>query len=385
MDFGFINFLFLIPLAIIGLISSYTDIKYGKIFNKLTGLSFLYIFFLYIFLFFYNYLFIKEEENIYYILRLIANGLVAFLAGYLLWHFRLWSAGDAKLFTIYSLLIPLNFYSKNYISYFPSFNLLINLFILLLLVLTANALFTVIKEANSLRYRIKRIKFPSRKNFLKFLFFLSQMFLNYVFVFILLQLLFFLINSFSLSQVLLNPVFLFFLLLLIMGNFNTMRRKKRWLDFIVYGVIIGCGSFLIFSGQLRLLANILKISLVFMVLIGFTRQILDFYIQKKEMQKIKVKDIKEGMIPARNDISLILNKLKEKKEREKFGRLDGGGLTKNQVEIIKNLFRENQEMEIRVYKTLPFAPFLFLAAAISIFTKSSFLPVIDKIFQNLLH
>ncbi len=57
---------------------------------------------------------------------LIINGSIAFTVGYLLWHFNFWAAGDAKLFSIYSLLIPLEYYSKNYIRYFSSSMLLVD-------------------------------------------------------------------------------------------------------------------------------------------------------------------------------------------------------------------------------------------------------------------
>ena len=122
MDFYSINFLFLVPLAVIGLICAYTDIKYGKIFNKWIVFGLIYVFFLYVFLFSY-------KTSIDYIFELILNGAIAFLVGYLLWHFKLWSAGDAKLFAVYAFLIPLHFYSKSYTPYFPSFNLLVNVFI----------------------------------------------------------------------------------------------------------------------------------------------------------------------------------------------------------------------------------------------------------------
>ena len=57
---------------------------------------------------------------------------------------------------------------------------------------------------------------------------------------------------------------------------------------------------------------------------------------------------------------------------------------KNQTELIKNLCRENEEAEVEIYKTFPFAPFLFLSAIISVCTQSSFLPLIERFFQYLL-
>ena len=107
--------------------------------------------------------------------------------GFLLWRFRLWSAGDTKLFTLYALLVPLDFYSKSFVFYFPSFNLLINLFIPLLLVLILNALVFAVKglwNFEKIKVELKSLKI--NKIFYIFIFLLN-VFLSYVFVFILLN------------------------------------------------------------------------------------------------------------------------------------------------------------------------------------------------------
>lgn len=372
-----IDFLFLFPLAVIGIFCSYTDIKYGKIFNNSIKLSFIYIFFLYISLFFYQSL----TREVYDIFPFILNGVIAFLLGFLLWHFKLWAAGDAKLFSVYAFLIPLQFYSKSYIKYFPSFNLLVNLFIPILLILIIVFLITLLKEGWKSRYKLKRLKLPSSHRSSQFSLSLFQQFLNFAFVIILLQSFIFLIRGSPLSEIFYNPFFLFALLFLIMRRFQKLKREKRWLNLIIYGVILSYASLLTFLGQIQHLMATLKIALVFMVLIGLTRQSLEWYIQNKETRKIKIKDIKEGMILAKDGIFQVLERQKAKKEEEKLGNLDPGGLKKNQVELIRNLFKNNQELEIGIYKIFPFAPFLFLSATISFVTQSSFLPLISQIFE----
>ena len=121
--------LFLVPLLVIGGITSYSDIKYGKIKNIHLFCGFLYILFLYSFLAVYSYFVLNQIDNLKYLVELLLNSSIALLVGYLLWRFNLWAAGDAKLFLVYSLLIPLEFYSKNYIPYFPSATLLMDTFL----------------------------------------------------------------------------------------------------------------------------------------------------------------------------------------------------------------------------------------------------------------
>lgn len=377
------NFLFLLPLAIIGLICSYTDIKYGKIFNKWVSLGFLYVLLLYVFLFSYNFS-VGNGENIYYLLRLSANGFTALLGGYILWRFKLWSAGDAKLFAVYSFLIPLSFYSKSHIIFFPSFNLLINLFVPLLFILMGIKLLALAKNGYSQRQRIKELVFLAKKNILKTTLFLFQAFLNYLFVLISLRLLIFLIESGPWGEILLNPFFIFGLLLLIMGRFSALRKEKKWLNLIVYGAILGYGSLLILQGQTHLLGNILKIALIFMILIGSIRWLLSSYAREREMKLMEVKDIEKGTILPRNEIHLISKKLEAKKMEGEFGEIGPNGLNENQVGIIKSLFISSKGIRIMKPKTIPLAPFLFLSAVISISTESSFLPLISNFFHSLI-
>jgi len=375
MNLSWIDFLFLSPLAIIGIACSYTDIKYGKIFNKWIVFGFINIFFLYAFLFFYG-------QDINHIFEAVLNGTIALLGGYLLWHLKLWSAGDAKLFAVYSFLIPLHFYSKSYIPQFPSFNLLINLFVPILLILIAGALITALKEAWSSKNKLKKMKLFCSKKAVRSLIFLPRMFLTYLFVIIMLQLLLFLTEKPQVNEIFLNPFFIFALLFLTIGYLTKKMQEKKWLSLISYGVILGYIGFIVASGEPQRLVTTLRTALVFMVLVGFTRQLMSFYIQKKQTEKVRIKDICEGMVMAEDKNSLVSEKIKEKKEE--LGVLDAGGFKKNQIELIKNLFKENKEAETMIYKTFPFAPFLFLSAIISICTQGSFLPLLDNIFRHLL-
>ena len=54
------------------------------------------------------------------------NALFALVSGFLLFHFDLWSAGDAKLFFVLVLLLPLKYYFRYYLPFFPAFNLFLN-------------------------------------------------------------------------------------------------------------------------------------------------------------------------------------------------------------------------------------------------------------------
>ena len=388
MNVNYIDYLFLIPLFVIGLICSYTDIKYGKIFNKVIGAGILCAFFLYSALFFYNLFFLDQKDSFDYLFRMTLNGLLSFVVGYLIWYFKLWSAGDAKLFTAYAFLLPLKFYSKNYIPYFPSFVLLINLFIPLFLVLICGAFLTWAKEVCGLKQKLKEFKSFDFKIVFKKLKSLSYglfiMLLNYIFMSILFQLLTNFFKNFPNNQIFSNRFFLYFLLLLMMNRLALIKKEKKWTVSFINGVSIIYCSFLFFSGNIQTLQSILKTALVFMFLLGSVRQLLDFYIKKKDIKKVKIKDFESGMIIVPHEIALVLEKLKTKEEKESFSWIDGGGLNDDQVKIIKNLFNNDPQTSIRIYKTFSFAHLMLLAVIFSIFTQSSFLVVLDTFSKNLL-
>jgi preflagellin peptidase FlaK len=136
------SFLFLniLAICILGVLTSFTDLKKGIIQNKIVfpmiALSFLL-----------NFL------NGASFLSFMANGFLAFLLGFLLWLASLWSAGDSKLFLAFALLLPLNL--LNPASLFPGFSIFVYSFvpafaILLCLVLfktTAKQKLNALKEA----------------------------------------------------------------------------------------------------------------------------------------------------------------------------------------------------------------------------------------------
>jgi len=134
------NYLVLPIILIIGLIITFGDLKEGKIKNKWIKFGLIIGFTIYLF----NIiclLIIKQDiawQNYEYILW---NTLIAFIFGFVLWHFKLWAGGDAKLFTLYVFLLPLNFYSNWYFKYWPALALLINICLPIFIYLLIKMLF----------------------------------------------------------------------------------------------------------------------------------------------------------------------------------------------------------------------------------------------------
>jgi len=111
-------------IILVGAITSWEDIKFGKIRNKwvisATLIGLMYYYFIFATQFF-NESFVLSDTY-----PLLINTVLALFVGYWLWHFKLWSAGDAKLFTAYAFLVPLSTYTFGFVAYFPSYTILVN-------------------------------------------------------------------------------------------------------------------------------------------------------------------------------------------------------------------------------------------------------------------
>ena len=139
-----LNYLLLPVLFFVGLITSYEDIRYGKIKNKWIILGTSWALGVYIFLFTWN---LTSHQPVWIAARPLLNGFVALAVAFLIWRVKKWSAGDAKLFFAFSLLLPHEYYQNFYIPIFPSVVLFINILIPLFLFLIFRSVFCFIKRS----------------------------------------------------------------------------------------------------------------------------------------------------------------------------------------------------------------------------------------------
>lgn len=140
---------FLLPIFFfIGLITGYEDIRYGKIKNKWIVFGFTWALSVYFLFLLWNLLplgGLKGEISFLFLGKSFLNSFIALFLAYLIWRARGWSAGDGKLFFLFSFLIPITYYQKSYLPIFPSFALLINIFLPLLLFLFLRSCFLFLK------------------------------------------------------------------------------------------------------------------------------------------------------------------------------------------------------------------------------------------------
>ena len=368
--------LFLLPLLLIGVITSYSDIKYGKIKNIHLLLGFIYVLFLYSFLFFYSYFIIHQPSNSKYLVDLAINGLIAFLVGYLLWHFNLWAAGDAKLFFIYSLLIPLESYSKNYIYYFPSSTLLIDTFLFICLIFFFKMFFKIavsclsyVKKPFSPILFFSKINYKNLKNAAletgKIFLIMSCFLVIMQYVIMKINIIFPKLSSNS------SLIYLLFIVLQVV-LFKKIFKNKIFIVFIIFGGLL-CSLSLIISNQTTLLISIIKSSIFLMLFFSIGIQLVYLYIDKQEINKIRVQKLHPGDFIAPHSMTEITDKFKKQPKENGIVSACSDGLNESQIKIIKGLYKDDLDKEIYICRTFPFAPFMFSAFIFMIIVRSSFL------------
>jgi Flp pilus assembly protein protease CpaA len=368
-----LDLFFLAPLSIIGIICSYTDIRYGKIKNKWLIAGFAWAFLLYIFLFLYALLF-DQGGNIAYLGEMALNGIVALIVGYFLWNFGLLAAGDAKLFALYAFLIPHSFYANAYFPVFPSLVLLANVFIPLVIFLTFKALIFGVKTlagkvGNSGLSAFKINPGELLKKLPGFL----RIYVAFVLMMVIIQLARQKASeSFENFDQIVSPVFLFLFLFFIYRILFKLISKNKIIGTLIMVAGVASISYLFFTGQVAFLLNILKLALVFMVLIGFTYRILNFYIEKKEVRSMGAGDLKEGMFLGRGELKGELEK--------KIGPVGRTGLSQEQLKAIKDSLGKDGNKEVMVYKTFALAPFVFIGACFTVIFRDSVVGVVVKLF-----
>lgn len=158
---------FLPVILLLGFVTSYEDFRTSRIRNKWVLAGLIYALFVYLaswFIYFMNnYQAVPEALSAvskfltWNFSRFCINLAICTVASYLLWRYKMWGAGDAKLFIAYAALTPLAKYPRVYFDYyFASFYLLMAIFI-------PATLFLLFKSAI---YFIKRFDYKEiRKNF----------------------------------------------------------------------------------------------------------------------------------------------------------------------------------------------------------------------------
>jgi archaeal preflagellin peptidase FlaK len=355
---SFFELVSVINLLVFGSIFSYTDLKRGKIYNKFIGIGF--VSGLIILILFYG-----SGYDRSYLLKVFVNGAIGLIFSYLLWFARKWSAGDAKMYSFFSLFLPLGFYQNKYINFFPAINILINVFIVILVYICINCLIFLVRGLikKEFKFRLKSVKLDSFFGFLRVM-------VCYVSVF-------FMISRLSavsfLTPVFSNNLAVFFIMYFL---YSPLSGNKAISNILVVAAIFILGYLIAFN--IGAFYSIISRVFFFVGIIGMIRYCFTLYLSLKETVAVKVKDLKSGAILVENDARTIARRVARDGDND-YHAIRNYGLNVNQVRIIQNLF--NSETVLKVYNSFYFGPVMLAGVAITIITRDSLIRMIINVFS----
>jgi len=343
------DFMFLFPfglILIIGVLTSYTDIVKHKIKNLhialggTLGLIYYTIFFI----------FNKSLPNLYF----LANLAIAFILSFFLYLFRIWPAGDAKLFLLFAFL----FFHSNSLNLFPSLFLFLNIAITGMLLIGLELIFEALINPLDL---LKTIF--NKKNLISFGYLL-------IIAFSISWSRSFLIKTFPFLSNITIALILYLIYGLIYKGIEKIK-KKIWLLILIFLI----GIFLRFLLEKEIFFNFSYFTFVFkhtLIFIGI------YFILFKTKEKFFTRRVKLDKIHPRKEIAADDIYDKENKLIIKKGEI----LTLEKLNQLKELFKNKKidSEKIPAKKAIAFAPIIFLGTILSY---TNFLIKLLKLFNNL--
>ncbi|MBX4264483.1 hypothetical protein [Clostridium estertheticum] len=125
-------------IVVSGILSSFSDFKYGKIYNRQIIILFGFgIFFQLIWLILFD-----SHMLVVYLLNLI----IGTFLGYFLYYYNIWAAGDAKLYSLFLTLVPVVIYPIKGLNIFPGFVILVVIFALGFLYIALETIYLFLQE-----------------------------------------------------------------------------------------------------------------------------------------------------------------------------------------------------------------------------------------------
>ena len=308
-----------------------------------------------------------------------------------MWKFNVWAAGDAKLFTVYSILLPMTFYWKSFFFFFPSFVLMINIFIPIFIYLLIGSIIFYLKflyfrkknkSKNNLQEKKQESKADKRKKILENVKNMSIMMIAFIGLFLIIKLFQTPIQQYTSIDVFSIQVLIFAAVIIFSNSVIKFLMKPIIFKtvIIMVAILVCYGLIYAYDSTLEAIQRTLIMMTIFIIVLTIFRKLIDFHVLKTNVKEVKIEDIK----PRMSLVEDIMEKIKKDKKfyNKYIGRFYSGGLMPNQVEAVKKwLKNDKEEMEtIKIYKPFPFVPWMFFGVIITIILKGSMFHLIWNLF-----
>lgn len=331
-------------IIISGITSSYTDIRSGKIYNK-----YLIMFFVFGMIFQMVYL---SNLNSAVVKSYLTNLVAAVFFSVIIYYFKIWAAGDAKLFILIISLMPMEIYKANSKNIFPGFSVIMTIFlcgfsylILESLFLYVRHKFLCIEEKDMKKVSLKAVKEIALKIIYAWIISVN---LNYI------------MSHYFKSFYLYNlGLYMIINALLILYLTRYVKNKKVFYSVIVLGTLIYVFN-LIHLGNGNIHLNIRLMILVIILILFRT------LCGKYNYKKVSIEDLRIGMIlSASTVINFYSSKVKGLPNN--CSESMSSRLNEKEIESIKRWQKSKNGLnEVIIVRQIHFAPFIFLGTIISL-------------------
>ncbi|MBS3054919.1 MAG: prepilin peptidase [Candidatus Aenigmarchaeota archaeon] len=315
--------LILIAIIVFGFINSYTDLKYSKIKNVLIILMIL----------------SSAVLNFYlnsFTYETIINSSISLALGFFLFYLNYWSAGDAKLFFAFSLLVPISVYHFGKVSYFPSISILINAFVPVTIYYLLKSV-TTLKIKNLVNILKDQLKPKTLLATVLFLF-------GFPFIF----------NFFNLKLDVISSVFILLLLFQVLKKFPKKYSLVFFVSLSILNLLFYPDKILVppffYNFILSVIIyQIFNLALSFLFTLSFSNQFL-------------IDKLKPGMILGEPLFELGNKFSKKSKKGEKITKL-----SQEDISLLNKLYKSGKLdfKTLLIERTVPFAPFIFIGVLLT--------------------
>ena len=324
--------------VILGVVSTITDFKNKKIYNKNIIYALMASLFIYIVLW--------KQITVQYITNYCINIIIIVIISFSFYYFKIWSAGDAKLFLAIIIIIPYNIYNVEKTNLFPALYLLIIIFSIGFFYVVLETLVLWVKDKKRIqvfKLKIKNIKQIIINYFMGYfvILFINNITLKFVPDFR--------INNGGLMLIC-NMLILFFL-------YRIIKGKRKALIIMSLFLIANLTYYFIFG--LRIYAINLKM-FVFVLSIMLFRS----FAEKYNYEEIRIENLKPRMILSFESV-LKFYSSRVKGLPHSTDETTDSRLTTNEVNSIKRWSKTRKGQDtIIIVRHMPFAPFILIGEII---------------------
>jgi len=342
---------FLPTILALGIVTSYEDIKEGKIRNKyiVAGLSLGAIINIILLAF--------QIINLNHLMTQIIFFILAGIFSFVLWKIRIWSPGDAKLYSCYILLIPTSLYKYTSIN-IPIFELFINT----VLPISLYYLITLYFKTN-IKEKMNAVKKTfNYKNITK----------SIIIVFCASWIVSIILNYINIKS---NIFYLLMGVMVLNSSLNKIFKQqtiKVYYTLIVLRILFDYKNILTY----KFLISFAIITSGFIIIRMFINELSDYFVEEKNIYELK-----PGHVIAESITSKGLKT--NEKTKENIAIQKNEKLSEFILEHIKR-FHKNGKIhfnKIKIYQTIPFAPAILMGVMITLLSEGNIIIMLKTIIR----